>query len=128
MGQGDTGFRASFEAEHQRLYGYVSPERELELVNARVYASADAAEPALPRLQPRESGTWRDAARPGLIKAGGSDRECWFVEREALLAGDVIAGPAVVTEYSATTLVPGGWTLTVSAAGARRLSRGAHHE
>jgi N-methylhydantoinase A len=34
-------------------------------------------------------------------------------DRAALLAGHELAGPAIVTEYSATTWVPTGWSASV---------------
>jgi N-methylhydantoinase A len=120
---GEAGFRAEFEAEHQRLYGYTSAERDIELVNARVFAAAVPQAPSLPRLDRRASGTWRDHAKQGSIRAGGAEAPCWFVDRGALLAGDKIAGPAIITEYSSTTLVPAGWMLAVTASGALKLER-----
>ena len=37
------------------------------------------------------------------------------IARARLVPGAVVAGPAVIVEYSATTLVPPGWTATVGA-------------
>jgi 5-oxoprolinase (ATP-hydrolysing) len=33
-----------------------------------------------------------------------------LIAREELRSGDSLSGPAVISEYSATTLVPNGWS------------------
>jgi N-methylhydantoinase A len=43
-------------------------------------------------------------------------------ERESLRAGHRFSGPAIIVEYSATALVPAGWTARVDAFGQIRLS------
>lgn len=45
-------------------------------------------------------------------------------ERSALLAGQVVAGPAVIVEAHATTLVPPGWGARVEPLGHLRMTRG----
>jgi N-methylhydantoinase A len=40
-------------------------------------------------------------------------RKTMFYRRDNLRAGDVFSGPAVVTEYSATTLIPPDWKARV---------------
>ena len=49
------------------------------------------------------------------IYEGGRWRRAWLLDREKLRAGDRFAGPLVITELSATTFVPSGWTGTVDA-------------
>jgi len=44
-------------------------------------------------------------------------------EREKLPAGEQFCGPAIITEYSATSIVPPGWTAKVDAYGQIHLSR-----
>jgi N-methylhydantoinase A/oxoprolinase/acetone carboxylase beta subunit len=48
---------------------------------------------------------------------GGKLQRARLIDREQLRAGDFFRGPAVVSEYSATTLVPGGWRAQVDAYG-----------
>ena len=105
--------RAEFDAAHERAYGYAAPEDAVELVNVRLAAIGVTPRP---RRAPLPAGG-RDAA--GALKG---TREVWFAEgwrktgvfvRTKLLAGNVVAGPAIVEEHDASTLVHPGWAATV---------------
>jgi len=73
--------------------------------------------PALPRVA-RAAQPERPTGR-GEIRClfAGRARGAKWIERDGLHAGHRFAGPAVITEYSATTLVPPGWTARVDAYG-----------
>ncbi|WP_408610755.1 hypothetical protein [Kineobactrum salinum] len=43
--------------------------------------------------------------------------------RDGLGQGDTLTGPAVVDEWTTTTIVPPGWTLTVHASGTLIMTR-----
>jgi N-methylhydantoinase A len=47
----------------------------------------------------------------------GNRESARLFPRDRLRAGDAFSGPAVVSEYSATTLVPRGWSATVDSYG-----------
>jgi len=107
--------RAEFDAAHERAYGYAAPEDAVELVNVRLAAIGVTPRPRRAPLPPGG----RDAA-----KALKGTREVWFAEiggwrntnvldRAKLLSGNVIAGPAIVEEHDASTLVHPGWEATV---------------
>jgi N-methylhydantoinase A len=81
-----------FHAEHNRRYGYSAPEREVEIVTVRLRACMKSKTAALPR-----------PAEPNKSKMS---RESCVLSRESLQPGSRYHGPAVITEYSATTLVP----------------------
>jgi N-methylhydantoinase A len=104
------GFRESFHREHVKAYGYAYRERPLEIVNLR-----------LRLVIPTPKSRWR-ARKPGparqaheaLIKT----KPVWFeskphptgvYERQRLAPGAEVRGPAVIVEYSATTVVPPDW-------------------
>ncbi|GIW71930.1 MAG: N-methylhydantoinase A [Planctomycetota bacterium] len=113
--------RAAFEQEHERRNRFRDPEREVELVAARLTALAGtpgvcARPPAI-----EAAGTApRAAAAPRAVTAAGA-----LYERSQLAAGVEIRGPALVCEYSATTYVPADFTLRVLADGALWLAPGA---
>jgi len=100
------GLMAAFRREHERRYGYSYPARELELVTLRLRAI----------MKSPQSGLGK--ARAVRAKPGGSDPERTAVffggkkiaaaiyDRTLLQPGRKYSGPAVVTEYSATTIVP----------------------
>jgi N-methylhydantoinase A len=103
----------AFHAEHARRFGHNDPAAPVEVVSFAVTATGLIDTPELPR--PAEGGKEPPAeARTGTrrvyFEAGaGSDwAECPVWRREALLAGNEIAGPAIIEEVSATTvLYPG---------------------
>jgi N-methylhydantoinase A len=114
--------REAFGLEHQRTYGHRGePDQPIDLVNLRLTA---AGLPLRPRLPADEQ--LRRAGRPlGSGRAAGS-RLAYFgpygalatpvVERAALADG-VQAGPLIVEEYDATTVVPPGCTAGLDAWG-----------
>ena len=100
---------AHFHAQHQRRYGYSHPGREIELVTVRLRARLRTPQPRMVESAvPRQS---RGRPAPGSLArvwfAGRPTRTPVF-ERGELPANRPIRGPAVVTEYSATTVVPPG--------------------
>jgi N-methylhydantoinase A len=106
------GLIAAFHREHQRRYGYSYPAREIELVTLRLrvtmkspqsrVSTAGARKPALSRAERAKS-----SERTSVIFEGKKIVAAIY-DREALQPGRKYAGPAVVTEYSATTIVPAG--------------------
>jgi N-methylhydantoinase A len=112
--------RMAFVEAHQRLNGFVL-DSEIELITLRVEAE----------------GMVTPSARSGMRRGSGARvvarQNVWFDETEAVSAdvyeraalgvGDRIAGPAVVTQLDATTLVPPGWAAEVAASGAMLVER-----
>jgi N-methylhydantoinase A len=121
MMTGEIGpLRRHFDAEHDRRYGQAAPEERLEAVNIRLVVTArrpDAVaegwltEPWVPEA-PVADGVrdvvFADAARPVATR---------IVWRPSLTAGARIAGPAVIEEPNATTLLHPGDVAVVSEAG-----------
>ncbi len=112
-----------FRIEHQRRYGYSYPKREVELVTLRLRAKIKSQQSSVAKgSAPTHVGT--DAlGRPGRAKFGNmvADRARIFFSgkkllsaiysRDSLPPGKKCSGPAVVTEYSATTAVPPGMSV-----------------
>lgn len=106
---------AAFHAAHERLYGYRLEDRAIELVclRARAVVHAPFALPAKPRarkLPARAVGGTRHAVFDRAVEAR-------VIERAELVPGHRFEGPALVEEYSGTTVVPPGWTARVTAGG-----------
>ena len=99
------GSMKAFHELHRQRYGFADEARPVEIVNVRVRMIA-ASEPYEPE-------------RRTLVAGDGSavctaEREVWFeggfrptriYKRELLRPGDAIVGPAMITEYTAATLV-----------------------
>lgn len=93
---------AGFHTEHKRRYGYSHEEREIEIVTLRLRGRirAQNAKWSLPDASSSATTSHTEVWIAGKRVAAAS------VERESLRARKKYAGPAVITEYSATTWVP----------------------
>jgi len=93
-----------FDAEHTRMFMF-SLDAEHELVNLRAVVSARRAEVAAPALP--VGGPDPSAALVGTraIWVDGAEVVAGLYQRDRLLAGNVVPGPAVVIEMDSTTLV-----------------------
>jgi len=99
---------ACFHDEHQRRYGYHHAGREIELVTLRLRV----------RLRTPPLKVARRAARKASVRVMPVEPAPVFFHDKAVIApvferGDLVAsrsmkGPAVITEYSATTVIPAG--------------------
>ncbi|MGQ0615321.1 MAG: hydantoinase/oxoprolinase family protein [Planctomycetaceae bacterium] len=95
----------SFHRAHETAYGYCDRSREVEVVNLR-FAAVDPA----PRPPPYP------ARKPAVPRRGPARM------RRADLVGALL-GPCVLTERTATTLVPQGWCATALGDGSLLLER-----
>jgi N-methylhydantoinase A len=95
-----------FHAEHKRRYGYASPEREVEIVTLRMRGRVASLEKLA--AMKMESGTEKLHAATASVWFAGKRAQTRIVPRSQLAYGRRYRGPAVVTEYSATTVIPPG--------------------
>jgi N-methylhydantoinase A len=95
-----------FHAEHQRRYGYQSPAHEVEIVTVRLRGRV--ASPEKLAAMKLEAGA---AGKPSVadVYFGGRRLRSHVLPRDRLSAGRRYRGPAIITEYSATTVVPPGF-------------------
>jgi len=97
------GAERAFHREHERIYGYSTPDREIEVVTIRVRARQKIAKPKLTRQPFRKGrvetrriwidGGWRNIAALPRVQVGSRR----------------VAGPALILDYGSTTLVPPKW-------------------
>ena len=104
---------ARFHDQHQLRYGYHHAGWEIELVTLRLRVSLRTPalklprRPAPPRTTPRLSARISPIERAPVFFDGKAVNTPVF-ERDALIPNHPLRGPAVVTEYSATTVIPPG--------------------
>jgi N-methylhydantoinase A len=105
---------AAFRREHERRYGYSYPAREIELVTLRLRATVKSA-----RSRPDKALVVRGTVDPELASIFFEDKRiaATIYDRDSLRPGRKYSGPAVVTEYSATTIVPPGAQFWLERAG-----------
>ena len=106
-----------FEREHQRRYGYAHAGRELELVTLRLRATVKSPTGYLGNMDHAWAGTLARVRRatPGSLSTftgpvvfDGKKLPTKIYSRETLSPTRSYSGPAIVTEYSATTVIPPG--------------------
>ncbi len=107
-------FISGFHQQHQRAYGYASEGKPVEIVNLRLRAFSRPdhqtpqalpnvgeqllAEVTLGQTQTVFDGSWHQAA---------------ILDRKKLLHGNRFSGPAIITEYSSTIVLPPDWQCSV---------------
>ncbi|MCC6537009.1 MAG: hydantoinase/oxoprolinase family protein [Bryobacterales bacterium] len=103
---------ARFHREHARLYGYATPERAVETVTLRVRARRATPQPAFG--QPVRSTAPAQTRR---IYVDGRWRDVPVTPRHAKTLAKPLAGPLLIPDYGATTLVLSGWYAQVDRTG-----------
>ena len=107
----------AFLDQHQRRYGYNYPGREIELVTIRLRALIGPPQDAtLVKLVAANNPSPGSVEHRPVILNGTKTKTAIY-RREALPIGKRYSGPAVVTEYSATTVVPAGLRFHLDRAG-----------
>jgi N-methylhydantoinase A len=115
---------AEFHRLHEARYGYAMREEAVQVVTLRVRGRGPGARLTLPQESPgsadatvarvAEKAVWFTADAPTITP-------CY--DRERLRAGHHFAGPALVFQFDATTLVNPGWEVSVDRYGNLWLSR-----
>lgn len=110
-----TDAAGTFAAAHRALYGFDLPQGRAEVVTLRLEAVGALPPPAAATL-PAGRG-----ARPcgsQVVHFETATADAALYDRAALGWGDRFAGPAIVTQLDATTLVPPGWSAEMLQGGA----------
>jgi N-methylhydantoinase A len=96
-----------FHSEHHRRYGYSHPERKIELVTLRLRArmKSPSATSRLPRAGKYKVPENREKRA---VIFSSQRTPTAIIDRDSLRPQEELRGPAVITEYSATTVVPPG--------------------
>ena len=113
---GIEGILARFDQEHLRLFTF-NMDTPHEIVNLRAVALGEA--PALPAAELPKGGDDPSAAkiRDHTLWMDGKEQAAVIYDRALLRQGNVIPGPAIITEMDSTTLVESGCIATVDAVG-----------
>ncbi len=108
----------AFEAAYQQRFAFLMAGKRLmvEAVSVEAVVASDApAEPRLPLHPPRTLANGdlprRDTVR---MYSGGAWHDTALVVREDLRPGDAVAGPAIIAEKNATTVVEPGWVANLT--------------
>jgi len=97
-------FVASFHGLHEKRYGYADSSRPVELVSVR--SSFVGRTPKIRARRQRKVVTIPHPLEIATAWFNGKRFKTALYDREALAFGHVVRGPAIIGEYSSTTLVP----------------------
>lgn len=125
-----------FHDAHERRYGYSyrswpgragpgspAPRQVIEWVNLRVTGIGPIERPKLRELPPGDNRPERARTGSRPVVFAGEARDCPIYARDRLRPADVVAGPAIVEEYGATTAVYPGQRVEVDRFGNLILTR-----
>jgi N-methylhydantoinase A len=108
---------AAFREEHERRYGYSYPAREIELVTLRLRAIIRTPQSSAGKTRADRANRGSSGPESTSVFLEGKKIAAALYNRDTLPLGKKYSGPAVVTEYSATTFVPPGARFGLDSAG-----------
>ena len=111
--------KATFDAAHLRRFSHNAPEERAEIVAVRVSIIGALSKPAIVDLRAGFPTPPDDAIlerRPVRFDRG-RESDAMVYDRSRLLAGNLIAGPAIIQEGGSATSLPAGVTAVVDRAG-----------
>jgi N-methylhydantoinase A len=107
----------AFHRAHEMRYGYHHKNKKVEIVNIRCRATGITDKPPSQKLAPRLRTEPLLPDQTMDLTFHERTRKTMLYRRDNLRGGDIFSGPAVVMEYSATTLIPPEWKARVDSYG-----------
>jgi len=102
-------------AAHDQRFGYARTDAPVEVVNLRLTATGSTDKPPIQPLRLVDADPSKAFTVQNRVVFEGEVLTTDFYRREALQPGNQIAGPAVITEFSATTVIPPNFAAVVDA-------------
>jgi len=106
--QSGKGIAADFHRAHRERYGYSQESNIVEIVNARLRSTGLVEKVAERKTRADKRGRGEKASRVVKAFIDGKELRVQVYQRSELPAGARLRAPCIVTEYSATTLIPPG--------------------
>ena len=104
-----------FHAAHLQRFGYARTGAPVEVVNLRLTAIGETDKPPIQSLSLADADASEAFTVQNPVVFEGEALPTGFYRREVLRPGNRIVGPAIVTEFSATTVVPPDFSAVVDA-------------
>ena len=118
----EAAVQAAFEDQHRQRFGFVSETKGLVIEAAALELVGRTERPGEPALAGNGGGDPAPAAQTELFADGRMEKAAVHI-RAALSPGDRVAGPAVLVEDTATTVVEPGWEARLTESGNLVLER-----
>lgn len=99
-------FAEDFHKEHFKAHGHSQPGRPLEIVSLRVRLMIPTPKPPVRAHRPAKCAASSTQTGQRMVWFGGKPTRSRVYDRRLLRAAMRISGPAIITEYSSTTVVP----------------------
>jgi N-methylhydantoinase A len=94
-----------FNESYKNYYGHSTPEEATEMINFRVTATGKVRKPPIEKKSLKEYKlVVRERGDVYFKEVGWVN--CPFYDREDLTYGNKIRGPAIIEEYTSTTVIP----------------------
>ena len=107
-----------FKARFRDLFGYAPPARAIEVVSLEARVSAPwGSEHASAHAAGRPSSARPESLGTTQMLVRGAFVDARLLSRDALVAGDSIEGPAIITDVGETVVLDEGWRARVDATG-----------
>lgn len=119
----DTDFLSQFHDSHEMRFSYARRDASVEIVTLRLTAVGETEKPITTKKPLAATDTTPAAISQNAVFFENEEYQTNFYIRESLLPGNKIEGPAVVTEFSATTIIPPNFDAVVDVYGNLILSR-----
>ena len=104
-----------FHAAHEQRFGYARTDAPVEIVNLRLTATGETDKPSIQPLPIADADPSEALTVQELVIFEGEALPTDFYRRETLRPGNQIEGPAILTEFSATTVIPPNFAAVVDA-------------
>lgn len=122
-----TAIREEFDRLHLRQYGHTMDD-PIETTTLRLNSVGLVDNPELPKAPRRPAGDTYPQRTRTVTLPGDRPAQYALVAREDLMGGDVVPGPAVITEHTATTVLHEGDRLVVGEYGELIITINHHDE
>jgi N-methylhydantoinase A len=98
---------STFNERHAREFGYALPAdiSDVEIVNMRATLVGEVSKPPRPEFHPHPTSS-APQLRPVYFPSAGRYLETPWLQRDEIAVGDHIEGPAVISEWDSTTVIP----------------------
>lgn len=120
--------KQAFDDVHLQVYGQSAPKEDAEIVTFRLQAEIEVPRLELPKLARGDGRVERalKGERPLFDIDANRFVRAKVYDRQKLMAGDGIAGPAIIDQFDATTVVLGGQIATVDGTATLIIETGEH--
>jgi len=120
MADSTTSITQAFEQQHQTRFGFINPHKAL-VIEALQLEAIGVNEQTIDTQTTELTTTSTETTHT--MFCANAEHQATFVERDALLVGTPLVGPAVVLETTSTIVIEPGWQATKQADGNLLLQR-----